>query len=505
MRHRALIIFTLVIAALAAGAAYAQDETATPPPRQLPTETATASPLPTPLFGRPSTATPVPVIPTEAPAATPEEEELPAPHLGYGIHVGPHSQVPVEMVYNLNVDWVKLYDAAQVDDYPGLRVLYRYDIRPRTDLDAFRLEVIERTYELAALGVDAIEVGNEPNLMAEWPPFPNPEQFARELCVAYRAIKSIAPNMVVVSGGIAPGPAIEGLTMGDFEFTARMFAAGAKDCFDAFGYHPYGFNLPPETSPFDYEYGFRRAERMHALLEQYDLGHVQIWITEFGWVRTPTEEGLNCNADPDFYDFAWMQFPSEVVADYTVRAFQFADEHWPWAGPMFLWNLDFNTYSDDFMPACEQMRWFGILDRGGNPTATYWAYATSERRFSDYQPIIGTRTDDMTETVEAYCPTEVSIGSFEVINEGYPALFEAQIEPVIGPGIPLTRVSQDTARAGDEITVYVDTSDMEPGLHVIVVNAVTYRSGRRMSANVRGWVLAQPPTSPDCVANAPVD
>jgi hypothetical protein len=66
-------------------------------------------------------------------------------------------------------------------------------------------------------------------------------------------------------------------------------------------------------------------------------------------------------------------------------------------------------------------------------------------------------------------------------------------------------VSQDAARAGDEITVYVDTGNVEPGLHVIAVNVVTYRSGRRMSANVRGWVLAQPPTSPDCVANAPPD
>ena len=459
-------------------------------------------PTPTPLFGRTSTPTPF-VVPSPSVSPTPGEREMPPPHLGYGINIGPHSEVPYSTVRALNVDWVKLYDVPQLNRYPGMRVLYRLDIRPRSDLENFRREVMERAREVAALGVSAIEVGNEPNLVIEWPGGPNPQQYARMLRVAYEAIKAVAPHVIVVSAGLAPTLTTpDGGAMNDLTFAEAMLAAGAGDFFDAFGYHPYGYNQPPEADPLSHELVFRRTERIRALLEQHGLGDRQIWVTEFGWLRTPREDGIDCDGQPGFQGFEWLQFPGEVVADYTVRALRYADEHWPWAGPMFLWNLDWQLYEESYEPRCSHMRWFGILNPDGSPTVVYHRFAAEPRRFSDYRPVLGTWTTDMTEVVEAMCPQEVRVGSFKVVNLGYPAPFEAQVSPAQGLDIPPVAVSSGTAKAGDEVEVFVWTGDVEPGLHLIAVNVFTFIDGQRASTNVRGWVMAQPPTSPACLASA---
>ncbi|MBN1284842.1 MAG: hypothetical protein JXB47_05560 [Anaerolineae bacterium] len=476
----------------------------------------TVTPTRTPLFGVPTaTHTPTPAaVPTHIVMPVIEGTPDPSlPHLGYGIHVGPHTRIDPALVYNLNVDWVKLYDVPQLDDYPGLRVLYRMDIDPMPNLDAFRAEIIHRTQEVTAKGVDAIEVGNEPNLIIEWAPKPNPEEFTRYLCEAYRAIKSVAPGVIVVSGGLAPAPSLpDGSAINDLEFAQRMLDAGAGRCFDVFGYHPYGFNLPPEASPYEYEYGFRRAERVRKLLVGYGLGSKSIWMTEFGWLYAPSEEGVDCNGKPGFTGFEWIQLPKATVAEYVVRAIRYADVHWPWAGPMFLWNLDWQMYGEDYLPLCNQMRWFGLVDRNGNPNIIYQRYAAAPRRFNPRltsaaraslsEVTLTTWTEDMTEIVEAYCPAEVRIGSFTVVNDGPDIGFEAVIEPVQGPGIPVTHTSRHTATHNDEVEVYIQTNTLKPGLHLVAINIVMFYDGRRMSTNVRGWVLAQPPTSPECVANA---
>jgi hypothetical protein len=109
----------------------------------------------------------------------------------------------------------------------------------------------------------------------------------------------------------------------------------------------------------------------------------------------------------------------------------------------------------------------------------------------------------MTEPVEAFCPTEVLIGQFKVVNEGYPVRFQAEVAPAQGPGLPMVAVSAGLVSSGDDVDVYVWTGNVEPGLHLIAVNVHTFIDGRRVSTNVRGWVLARPPSSPECVANAP--
>src|SRR5690606_25588412 len=62
----------------------------------------------------------------------------------------------------------------------------------------------QRAASAAAVGVDAIEVHNEPNLAMEWPHGPNAWEYTQMLRVAYTAIKAADPSIIVVSGGLAP-------------------------------------------------------------------------------------------------------------------------------------------------------------------------------------------------------------------------------------------------------------------------------------------------------------
>ncbi len=71
------------------------------------------------------------------------------------------------------------------------------------------------------------------------------------------------------------------------------------------------------------------------------------------------------DSDPDFAGFAWLRVSGQTQADYTVRAFDWADRHWPWAGPMFLWNLNWALYPPGISPLCSHMRWFSILRQQG--------------------------------------------------------------------------------------------------------------------------------------------
>jgi hypothetical protein len=59
-----------------------------------------------------------------------------------------------------------------------------------------------------------------------------------------------------------------------------------------------------------------------------------------------------------------------VQADYLARAFFYADENWPWMGPMFIFNLDFGTVN--WYEYCDPVRWYSLLSRENpmsDPTA----------------------------------------------------------------------------------------------------------------------------------------
>ena len=210
--------------------------------------------------------------------------------------------------------------------------------------------------------VKAIEVWNEQNLWYEWGHEPlDPNRYVDMLCRAYTAIKAADPGMVVVAGALTPTGVNDGSTaIDDAAYLQRMYAAGARRCFDAVGAHPSGYNNPPDAK-FGYSdptapsfknhpsFFFRDTmERYRAIMVANGDTGKRIWPTEFGWASTPNPISG--------YEYARDNTEDEQ-AQFFVRAYQMA-KAWGWVGPMFLWNLNFGITN----PGTE-LAAFGIAGR----------------------------------------------------------------------------------------------------------------------------------------------
>lgn len=431
----------------------------------------------------------LPLLPVRAQS----RDALPPPHLGYGIHVGPHTQVSPALVDQLRMDWVKIYEEGQAALFPGKRVLLRIDLPWPANWNAFRASVRQRAASAAAAGIDAIEVHNEPNLAMEWPHGPNAWEYTQMLRVAYTEIKAANPSIIVVSGGLAPTLTTQDRrAISDLEFTEEMLDNGAAQWFDAFGYHPYGYNQPPETPPTRDTLVFRRVELIRELFEERGIYDKQIWMTEFGWLRDPSEDGVHCSdSDPNFAGFAWLRVSGQTQADYTVRAFDWADRHWPWAGPMFLWNLNWSLYPHEVDPLCSHMRWFSVLRSDGSPLPVFQRVASMPRRFSDYQPRLTLHAEQMTAEASLACPGSIPVGEFVVANSGYPGRFRAEVEAPASPVGPRVEVYPPAVTSGERVSVFADTTGLLPGLYTIYINVTATIADEWVSEVIQGYVVVR--------------
>lgn len=229
--------------------------------------------------------------------------------------------------------------------------------------------------------VDAWELWNEPNLNYEWGyTRPDPAKYARMLQAVYPKLKAADPQTLLIASGLSTAGGDFDDTgndehIGDLGYLKLLAQAGAQGYFDALGSHPYGGPYPPEQ---DYDINnsttpvglyFRRAELQHEAWLWASGQDVPIWATEFGWIQ---DFGWNCTwADAGV---PWGRQAQKVTpqqqADYLVRAFQYAQSHWPWMGPMIFYNLDRAVGTPQ---GCnnDYDRFYGIMKPDGSPTAAY--------------------------------------------------------------------------------------------------------------------------------------
>ncbi|MBN1246925.1 MAG: DUF5107 domain-containing protein, partial [Anaerolineae bacterium] len=318
-------------------------------------------------------------------------------HLGYGVNICDISHV-TGLVDPLGFEWVKLWE-----EYSGLpaepmskHVLYNVDLGAYVnDLNGWRLKIRGVAQQGISI-VRAYEIGNEPNVRnANWGGLaPDPQRLTELLCIAYDEIKAADPTAYVISGGLAPvgrlAPCDNPLLCNAIDervYLQAMLDYGAAACMDGFGYHPYGFAYPPERDPLDVSNGFafRGVEKMHDILVAAGFGEMPIWATEFNWIRQPEDDGyeFNCDVDPDYsVSFLWQEVSAATQADYLVRAFQYADEHWPWMQGMFVWNLDWHNYKTSL--PCFHARYYALRRHDGSdlgaPTLAYDALAAMVKR-----------------------------------------------------------------------------------------------------------------------------
>jgi hypothetical protein len=110
---------------------------------------------------------------------------------------------------------------------------------------------------VAALGADAIEVWNEPNIDREWPAGQiNGANYTRLLAASFNAIKSRNSNTIVISGAPAPtgffgaaGCTAQGCN--DDVFMQQMAQAGAAQYMDCVGLHYNEGIIPPSQGSGD--------------------------------------------------------------------------------------------------------------------------------------------------------------------------------------------------------------------------------------------------------------
>lgn len=252
----------------------------------------------------------------------------------------------------------------------GLRLVLRVDGVPgwaggapaRADLAAVR-GFYERLARRGVGVVAAYEVLNEPNLPREWGGPPSPAGYAAFLRAAYLGVKAGDPDALVLGGGPAPNTGGLGGTVEDLDFLEGMYAAGARGAMDALAVHNYGGDSPPERDPGDCGICFRRAERYRAVMERHGDAGTPVWATEWGYVQDPGRP---------IGQHDWMKLPEGRRADYLVRAYAYAAEHWPWMTGLLLWNLDasaspYRRGQDDGAP------WFALLDPDYAPRQSWYA------------------------------------------------------------------------------------------------------------------------------------
>ena len=228
----------------------------------------------------------------------------------------------------------------------------RGGIAPPTDPAAFARFM--RTLAQRVPAADAWELWNEQDETEFWAGAPDPAGYAALLRAAYPAIKSVAPDDVVVTGGTVGNNA---------DFVRALYDHGAAGSFDAVGVHtdtaclvdPPGRYYRDELGRIG-RYTFSSYREVHAVMSDHGDGAKPIWMTELGW-NTQSTGPRSCNVG------AWKgQKPLGVSrrrqARYLTLAYRCLAAD-PFVGPAF---------------------WFGMQDiRGSQYAGGYGLYKLSGR------------------------------------------------------------------------------------------------------------------------------
>ncbi len=214
--------------------------------------------------------------------------------------------------------------------------------------------------------VGAYEIWNEPNLGQYWG---NRKADAAGYVALLRAVRpalrAADPQAVLVTAALAlTGNRDDVEAVGQDRYLRDLYRAGLAQVADVIGMHLYGYTFAPEA-PHAHPAGFyfREGEALHAIMEEMGDGARPVWVTEMGWLMQAP-----CTI-PDGH--GWQQVSPAEQADYTVRAIQYARQHWPWAGVLVVFNLDYSMVA--WLGPCDNMRWRSLLNTDGTPRPVYEA------------------------------------------------------------------------------------------------------------------------------------
>ncbi|MGI8587040.1 MAG: cellulase family glycosylhydrolase [Chloroflexia bacterium] len=358
-----------------------------------------------------SATTPAPPN-TTGPTAVPVLTVTPflkGPHIGYGMIVHmfyqDHTRV-LNAVKDIGFNWVK--QQVQWADMESPKGTYHFEELDRIVNDtnaagvSLMLSVVRTPQWATAAGiglpddpsnfqdfmtvlsaryagrVKAYEIWNEENLGNETgPAHYHADQFAEVLKAGFLGTRVGDPNAIVISGALAPTGVYNDAAVEDTYFLDQLYQwhnGEIRNYYDVLGMHPYGYWNPPDSmfpvkQPSDQtpasaynnhgSFYFRRIEDQRAVMEKHGEAGKQIWLTEFGWCSDKRDGGyVEC-----------INNSLDDQAAYEVRAYQKAQQDYPYMGVMFLWNLNFSTFQEWYSGPSH----FSILNPDWSPRPAYWA------------------------------------------------------------------------------------------------------------------------------------
>lgn len=125
--------------------------------------------------------------------------------------------------------------------------------------------------------ITSYEIWNEPNAPAYWSG--TPAQMVQLAAQAYRIIKSIDPNAIVLT----PASASPGWPIPHDIWLDEYLEAGGAKYTDAVAWHGYsGRNDRPALPPEDL---VNQIDKVRSVMAKHGLSNLQLWNTEGGWGR----------------------------------------------------------------------------------------------------------------------------------------------------------------------------------------------------------------------------
>jgi hypothetical protein len=223
---------------------------------------------------------------------------------------------------------------------------YREDMG---DFENYTNEFAAYLGQVAALGPEAIEVWNEPNIDREWPAGTiNGGSYTQMLAKAYNAIKANNSGVMVISGAPAPtgffGGSCTANGCDDNVFLAQMANAGAAQYMDCVGAHYNEGIISPDNRSGDPR-GGHYTRYFGGMLDLYYNafgGSRKVCWTELGYL---TAEGYG-QLPPAF---GWAGNTTLAQhAEWLGRASRLSRDSGR-VRLMIVWNVDFRNFGDDPM------------------------------------------------------------------------------------------------------------------------------------------------------------
>jgi O-antigen ligase len=211
--------------------------------------------------------------------------------------------------------------------------------------------------------IDVYQIWDEPNLSSGWggkPP--RPITYYSLLHETSVVIRTSDPGARVLSAALAPtveeGPA----NISEITYLEDLIQLGIAELVDGVAIKPYGFDDGPLNRTVSREtMNFSRAILTRELLEQYDLGHIPVWASGWGWNSLPPD----WTGAPSI----WGQVNADQQIDHSLAAMERVEHEWPWMAAMTITEWQPSAPHDDPV-------WgFSLTNQAGEPNTLYDALA----------------------------------------------------------------------------------------------------------------------------------